>query len=240
MNFNTVYEAVKHVPFISSTHGKYLYDLIVKRKPSNILELGIAHGTASCYMAAALEENKGGHLTCVDIEMMSCLSDPHRAKSFPNKKMVPHRDWFSPNIETQLSNLNLEKYVDVFRMKTGYSWFLHDEIKRQTDSNNKCSPKYDLIIIDGPKNWIIDSSAFFLCDKLLNRGGVIIWDDYGWTYENSNKGRTETDGIRHDSFSEEELTTPHIKEIFNLLVKQHPEYHRFEVDSGDWCWAVKK
>ena len=68
-------------------------------------------------------------------------------------------------------------------MKSGYNWFLHNDIKSNSNNDdNICQPKYDLVIIDGPKNWTIDSSSFFLSDKLLKDNGWIIWDDYKWTY----------------------------------------------------------
>ena len=40
--------------------------------------------------------------------------------------------------------------------------------------------------------------------------------------------------------SNEEFTIPQIKEIFQLLVMQHPNYHNFRIHGeGDWAWAQK-
>ncbi len=221
MKFDYVYDKLKDVPYISKNNAKSLYDFIIKNKPKHILELGIAHGTASCYMAAALKEIGGGKLTCVDL--------------------LEVKDSFKPTIEEQLNSLQLHKNVDIHRMQSGYNWFLHDDIKNSSNNEDQiCKPKYDLIIIDGPKNWTIDSSSFFLCDKLLNDNGWIIWDDYKWTYSRANKRKEATDGISHRSLSEEELETPHIKAIFELLVMQHPNYGNFIIqEDSDWVWANK-
>ncbi|MDX3960455.1 class I SAM-dependent methyltransferase [Aliarcobacter skirrowii] len=146
MEFNYVANIVDKVPYISKTNANYIYDFIIENKIQNILELGIAHGTATCYMAAALNELGAGKITAVDLQSV--------AKDF------------KPSCEEQLKKCNLERYVEVHRMKTGYNWFLHNKIK-ENSINNKCEEEYDLCIIDGPKNWIIDSSAFFLVDKLL-------------------------------------------------------------------------
>ncbi|WP_460219702.1 class I SAM-dependent methyltransferase [Psychroserpens sp. MEBiC05023] len=221
MTFDQVYNSVKDVPYISKNNAESLYNFILKHKPKHILELGVAHGTASCYMAAALDEIGGGKLVSVDLEAV--------------------KDSFKPSIETQLNSLSLKQYVDVYRMKSGYNWFLHDEIKTcSKNSDNICKPKYDLIIIDGPKNWTIDSSSFFLCDKLLNENGWIIWDDFNWTYARADKRKEATDGITHRGLSEDELITPHIKEIFDLLVMQHPNYGNFIIqEDSDWAWANK-
>jgi len=56
MKFEEIREHVIGIPFITVSSARRLYDLIIEEKPKNILELGIAHGTATCYMAAALDE----------------------------------------------------------------------------------------------------------------------------------------------------------------------------------------
>lgn len=218
MRFSKVSAKVGQVPFISTENARYLYDLIVRERVHRILELGIAHGTATCYMAAALEELGGGTITSVDL--------------FETKSE------FNPSPEEQLTTLNLKQFVNIVRMQTGYTWFLHDEIKRLT-KEDICMQEYDLCVIDGPKNWTIDACAFFLVDKLLRDDGWIIFDDYNWTYAAADIGRDTTDGITHRTLSENERIVPHVREIFELLVKQHPNYSRF-YRSPDSEWAIAR
>ena len=143
-------------------------------------------------------------------------------------------------IEEQLVRTGLARYVDVFWEPTGYSWFLRNEI-RANSKDDQCTPKYDLCIIDGSKNWTIDGHAFFCVDKLLTQGGWLIFDDYAWTYARAaRRGKDATAGITHSQLSDEELNTPHIQEVFHLLVMQHPNYSNFRVHGqGDWAWAQK-
>jgi predicted O-methyltransferase YrrM len=218
MKFEEIYTLVGHVPFISKDHGKYLYDLILEEKMTDILELGIAHGTATCYMAAALQELGRGGITAVDL--------------------IEPQDQFSPTAEEQLKKTGLEKYAKVVRMKSGYTWFLHDEIVRNT-RDDKCAEVYDLCIIDGPKNWTIDGAAFFFADKLLRKNGWMIFDDYNWTYAAASRSTPATDGISHRSLSREEMEIPQIREVFQLLVKQHPHYGTLKVMNGSWALAQK-
>jgi len=105
--------------------------------------------------------------------------------------------------------------------------------------NDVCKKVYDLCIIDGPKkNSTIDGAAFFMADKLLKDNGWIIFDDYKWTY--SSRSSEATDGVTHRQLSEPELNTPHINEIFELLVKQHPAYGNLHLlDNSDWAIAQK-
>lgn len=216
MKFDEIHKLVGHVPFISERNARELYDLIINNKLHNVLELGIAHGTATCYIAAAIEELGEGCVTAVDLLAVA--------------------DDFKPSAEEQLKQTGLDKFAKIHRMHTGYTWFLHDEIRRNTTSD-MCQAVYDLCIIDGPKNWTIDGGAFFMADKLLKQNGWLIFDDYLWTYEHS--GRDTTDGIANRALSEEERKTPQIREVFELLVKQHPSYSNFTVH-GDGNWAIAR
>lgn len=52
--------------------------------------------------------------------------------------------------------------------------------------------------------------------------------------------RDTTDGVSHRELSSDELRTPAVREIFELLVKQHPAYAAFELyPVEDWAMARK-
>ena len=218
MKFEEISSIVGNVPFIKKSDARILYDLIIQEKLTNVLELGIAHGTATCYMAAALQELGEGSINAVDLT---------------KDKYV------EPLAEEQLAKTGLAEFANVIRMQTGYTWFLHNEIAKCT-KDSVCEEVYDLCIIDGPKNWTIDGAAFFFADKLLKKNGWIIFDDYKWTYANADDHKDSTDGITHRLLSKEEKEIPHIREVFELLVKQHPNYGNFVVlDDGEWVLAQK-
>lgn len=221
MKFEDVEQLISGVPYINPRNARKLYKFLVDNSDiKSVLELGFAHGTASCYIAAALDESSGGRLVSVDL--------------------MEARDIFKPSIEDLLSRTKLAGLIEIHREMTGYNWFLHNEIRSST-VDNICIPKYDLCIIDGPKNWTIDGAAFFLVDKLLKPNGWIIFDDYSWSYADAQRqGSNATDGIAHRSLSEDEFNTPQIKEVFQLLVMQHPNYGNFKIHGeGDWAWAQK-
>ncbi|MFC1694669.1 class I SAM-dependent methyltransferase [Pseudomonadota bacterium] len=219
MKFEEAHNFVNDVPYITKGNARVLYDLIIENNLVNILELGIGFGSATCYMAAALDELGGGKITSVDL--------------------LSAGEFFKPSAEEQVEKMGLTHLVEVVRMKTGYNWFLHDEIHRQT-KNDVCMEKYNLCIIDGPKNWTIDGAAFFMVDKLLLKDGWLIFDDYSWTYADADKGRDQTDGITHRELSKAEREIPHIREIFELLVKQHPNYGKLMLmEEANWAIAQK-
>jgi predicted O-methyltransferase YrrM len=142
MKFAKIESIIGKVPYISKENAEFLYDLILKERLTRILELGIAHGTATCYMAAALQELGEGLITCVDL--------------------IKASDWFKPSAEEQLEMTGLSKFAEIIRMQTGYTWFLHDEIRKNTKDDH-CNEVYDLCIIDGPKKLDYRWGCFFLC-----------------------------------------------------------------------------
>jgi len=218
LKFTEVYNHVADIPFIKERNARFLHELIVGEKMSDVLELGIAHGVATCVIAAALDELGHGKVTAVDLLGVD----------------------LKPSPEELLARCGLSQYAEVVRTKTGYNWFLHNKIAERS-IDGVCQPLYRLCIIDGAKNWTIDGAAFFMADKLLLDGGVMIFDDYNWTYAAASKLREVTGDIRHDSLSLEELETPHIREVFDLLVRQHPSYGEFTIiDQGSWVTARKR
>jgi predicted O-methyltransferase YrrM len=216
MKFVDVEKAIRGVPFISPERGKDLYDLVLKIKPKRVLELGAAHGASASYMAAALEELNEGHLDAVDLDGL---------------------EWQTPPIEEVLQRPCLSHRVTVSREKSSYTWFLKKQIERNT-SNGVCQPIYDLVFIDGPKNWTIDGAAFFMAEKLLRENGAIVFDDYNYAY---GEERDRTDGVNHRTLGRDELIEPQIKAVFHLLVMQHPSFGRFEIINQQFAvgWKIK-
>ncbi len=216
MKFREIARQLDGVPYLSVEDGKLLYEHVIKTKPKNCLELGFAHGVSSCYIAAALKQNGAGRLTSVDL-----LSSKMR----------------KPSIEDLLHENGLQSLVTVVREVNSYNWYLKREIEKQT-RGGICQPIFDFCFIDGSKNWTIDGFAFFLVDKLLKEGGSILFDDYGWSYS-EHDDKQATDGISHREMSRDQLESPNIELIFQLLVMQHPNYSNFKVHDNSWAWARK-
>lgn len=214
MNFSQISSILQGVPYISANNARRLYDFVCKVQPRDCLELGFAHGTSSLYIAAALDEIGGGHLTSVDIPSSAALE---------------------PTIEDQIEKTGLGRYVTVVRETTSYTWFLKKQLER------RAGPCYDFCFIDGAKNWTIDSCAFFLVDRLLRRNGWVLFDDYNWTYAEQERrsGKRVSDGVTHRELGRDELEQPHVKLIFDLLVTTHPDYSEFQIDDDIWAWAHK-
>ena len=220
MDFATIADHLDGIPYIQPNRARMLYDFILEQKPAQCLELGFAHGTSSCYIAAALGEIGTGHLTAVDLSLDQVD--------------------FDPSLEALLERTGLARYVTIARETNSYTWFLKKQIEAQSTGAN-CEPLYDFCFIDGAKNWTIDGLAFFLVDKLLKENGWLLFDDFNWTYHDwaIKEGRTEVDGVTVRNLGEDELREAHIERIFHLLVMQHPDYSDFKIQDDIWGWARK-
>lgn len=214
MRFGEIRSILKGIPYTRAERGKKLYEHILSTRPAECLELGFAHGVASCYIAAALHELGGGNLTCVDLH-----------------SSVDMR----PNIEELLETAHLSEFVTIHREKNSYTWFLKKAIE-QCSEKGHCTPRYDFCFIDGAKNWTIDGMAFFCVDKLLRQNGWLLFDDYRWRYRD--RSVSVSDGIVIRDMSDDQIDTPNIALVFNLLVIQHAAYSKFIIDE-DWAWAQK-
>ncbi len=210
MTFDTALQHLEHVPHIPPDRGKLLYEFIRKQQPRHILELGFAHGTSACYMAAALEENGEGRITTID------------------SVVAKGRE---PDIHTLLERTGLGAFVDPVFAERSYTWELMKLLERHTHEG-RTEAQFDFVFIDGGHTWDSDGFSFLLADRLLRPGGWVLFDDVLWTPAES----AGEDWV--EAMPAEERDTAHVEKIFNLLVVPHPSYDSFEFD-GTWAWARK-
>jgi predicted O-methyltransferase YrrM len=198
-------------PVMVPEQGRIIYHFLRWQRPLECLELGFAHGTSSCYIAAALQENDKGHLTTIDLDSAKSLK---------------------PSISNLLESSALARYVTPKFAPTSYIWELMKIVECQTEGN-KCEPLYDFVYIDGAHTWMVDGFAFFLVSKLLKPLAWVLFDDIDWTFAMSSSQRDQ-DYVKR--MPEEERTTPQIHKVFELLVRQHRDFGNFLVRDG-WAWA---
>jgi predicted O-methyltransferase YrrM len=158
---------------------------------------------------AALASRSGGRVTAVDLVAA--------------KQRVP-------SAETLLAKTGLADHVTLHHEPTSYTWRLMRMLEQSPQ------PTFDLCYLDGAHNWFVDGFAFFLVDRLLSPGGWIVFDDLDWTYAGS---PTVGSSDLVASMPEDERTTPQVRRVFDLLVKQHQSYESFRVE-GDWGFARKR
>ena len=113
------------------------------------------------------------------------------------------------------------------------------ELERRSDEAGNATPRYDFCYLDGAKNFNIDGLAVVLVEKLLKPGGWLLMDDLEWTYRDNQWIVPAGDGHPLGPLSESELTQPHLRAVFELIVKQHPSFTRFRREDEWYGWAQK-
>jgi len=211
VDLERIQAGVRGTPFMSPHQGSIVYDHIRQARPELVLEIGTAHGVSAAYMAAALDENGRGHVVTVD------------------RADAPFRP------AELLEKLGLADRVTLVRREdSSYNWFLKEQIAKQSDEAGNCEPLYDFCYLDAAKNWTIDGLAVFLVEKLLKPGAWLLLDDLEWSYAASPARAAEPFPL-----STSERTEPNVRAIFDLLVRQHPNFTEFVVQDGNWGWARK-
>ena len=129
-----------------------------------------------------------------------------------------------PNIEHLLKKCGYLDRVEFYYEPVSYNWRLMKLIEANTQ-------KFDLCYLDGGHDWYNTGFAFFLVDKLLQPGGWIIFDDLDWTMEHIDAKWALRKPL-------EERKTAQVRQVWELLVKQHPNYGNF-AERGSWGYAQK-
>jgi len=211
MDLASVTARVRGVPWMSPDQGAKIYRHVRAATPDQILELGTAHGASAAYMAAALDENRSGHLITVD----------RTGTGFEPAPL--------------LRDLGLDRLVTfVLRDDSSYDWYLKELVAEQSDGAGNCEPIFDFCYLDGAHNWTIDGLAVFLVEKLLKPSGWLLLDDIEWSYASSPARAGGPFPL-----SEAEVREPHMRAVFDLIVRQHPAFTQFRVEDGNWGWAAK-
>jgi predicted O-methyltransferase YrrM len=217
MRFEEVAARVRGIPFMEPTTGRRVYEHLRSTGAREVLELGTAHGVSAAYMAAALEANGHGHLTTVD----------HSGAAF------------DPPPEEVLERAGLAHRVSIVREHSSYNWFLKAQLEAASDPAGNVTPVYDFCYLDGAKNFNVDGLAVVLVEKLLRPGGWLLMDDLEWTYQDNPWILPRGDGHPLGPLSDSERTEPHLRAVFELIVKQHPSFTRFRREDEWFGWAQK-
>jgi len=211
MELAAVTDRVRDVPWMSPEQGAEIYRHIREAGPDHVLELGTANGASAAYMAAALEENGKGHVVTFDRSTAG----------------------FEP--EPLLRDLGLDRWVTfIVRDDSSYNWYLKELVEENSDAAGNCEPIFDFCYLDGAHNWTIDGLAVVLVEKLLKPGSWLLLDDLEWSYSSSPSGASLPFPM-----SKSELRAPHVRAVFDLIVRQHPSFTQFRVQDANWGWAAK-
>ena len=136
---------------ISSSEGQFLQKLVRQLDPTVTLEIGLAYGISALFICDALNVRNGTQHIVID----------------PNQHGGPWGDnWDGIGI----ANLRRAGYADIVRLIEKPSYFALAELD--------CSrQRIDFAFIDGWHTFDFCLVDLFLVDRLLNVGGIVVFDD---------------------------------------------------------------
>ncbi|MDP8247069.1 MAG: class I SAM-dependent methyltransferase [Candidatus Tritonobacter lacicola] len=190
-----------------------IYHFIIKNRLRSCIELGTCFGTTACAMAAAVEEIGGGRVVAVDKHLHQPI----------NPKVI-------------INHIGLaENAIEIVIDELGYNWYLADLIRKQSHCGVVCKPIFDFCLLDGAHEWECDALAFYLVAKLLKPGGWIAIDDINF---NSRMMFPEEE---HNKYTDRELDAFQLRMVYELAVRQHPDFCDFHTTHGGRIgWARKR
>jgi len=222
MTFDQVYERLstyrtpqgeKLLFLLSADTMRSLYDCVLHTGATDCLELGTGYGATTCVIAAALDERGGGRVTTIDIMEREPIG-----------------------ITELAAHTGLGRYIAAVNDPAGYNWYLGDLIAEQTQGG-VCAPCLDFCFLDGAHEWQPDALAVFLLAKLLRPGAWLAMDDLDFRLRGCEPNWQTVFASR----SQKELDTFQLDRVFNLIVRQHPDYTECALaGAGRTGWARKK
>lgn len=88
---------------------------------------------------------------------------------------------------------------------------------------------FHFALLDGAHAFHHDAPAALLLKQLLTRGGVLLFDDYDWSFASSPTMNPKVNpGIRRH-YSDEQIATPHVKMICQLFLDQDRGFRKIDL-----------
>jgi predicted O-methyltransferase YrrM len=196
MRPEVVFAHIGPVPYMKLQQAKLFYDFITTNHLENCLELGFCHGVSTAYIAGAIQDLGTGRLTSID-----------RTTAIEQ----------NPNVESVLAAVGLSKFVHLFYEPRSFNWRL---MKFLEEGRNE---SFDFCYIDGGHSWYDTGFAFCLVERLLKRGGWVVFDDLDYTFRRSPS--QDKQWVRR--MPEEEQVVPQVGKVFELLVEADPLFGDF-------------
>ena len=195
-----------NLPYMNHDQAVYLREIIQKNKLKNLCELGHYHGKSSIYLGSILEEQGFGTLTTFDLVTTK----------------------LSPNIHTLINEFSLEKFINPVVTAEGYVWDLANLVGENKN-------KFDFCYIDGGHTFDSTTLAFVLVDLLLDKNGILIFDDVIWTIERSIStfGNTILTVPMYRNSTLLQRSVPQVKMVCDLIL---PRYNYTLLETvNDWA-----
>ncbi len=182
-------------PSLNRLPNRKTLEFLATTQCRDIAEIGVEWGATSLEIARWLNHEGALHLFDYSSRAEAVRDDLHAA-----------------------GYRNVVAHGNTPRTHDSYNWSLMRLLQ------NTAGPIFDYVYLDGAHTWGTDALAFLLVDRLLRPGGYIDFDDYNWTHANSPSVNPATWPKAREMFTDEQIATPQVKLIIELLVRRDPRF----------------
>jgi predicted O-methyltransferase YrrM len=121
---------------------------------------------------------------------------------------------------------NVVAHANSRRLLDSYNWSLMRLLAARRE------PLFDYVFLDGAHTWALDALAFCLIDRLLRPGGIVDFDDYGWTLGASPSMRPEVFPDVVELYTDEQIAARQVALVVDLLVRRDDRYEEIVPDKA--------
>ena len=172
-----------------------LINLLKEEQPTSYVEVGTYEGHTAQHVLK--EMPAGGKMYLLDFE--------DKYEKVVQRLKVTWRD----DVEVMWGG-NSDKTYD------SYNWTLSQMIDDGV--------KLDFAFIDGAHTLALDGLAFALIDVMLQPGGVVCFDDYGWTLDTSKFMSREAYPATDEQYTREQQADTQVARMIRQLVRTRDDY----------------
>lgn len=123
---------------------------------------------------------------------------------------------------------NVELHANTRRRHDSYNWSLA-KILQARRSAGEAPGLFDFAFLDGGHAFHHDAPAAMILKELLKPGGVMLFDDYDWSFAVSpTMNPARNPGILEE-YTEAQIETPHVRLICDLFLDHDPDYRKVEI-----------
>ncbi len=176
----------------------FLEDFIKSEEPICVAEIGVGVGATSTEIVKRLRDIDSFYFFSFDVEVNELESDL-KNMDYCECKLYPMG--------------NTIAYYD------SYNWSL-SSLCLENDS------LFDLAYLDGAHSFFHDGLAAVLLKKLVKPGGILIFDDVYWTFQNSPTVNPKTRPKTLLEYNEEQIRTEQILRVINVFMENDEFWER--------------
>lgn len=128
----------------------------------------------------------------------------------------------------ELGFTNVVLHANTRRRYDSYNWSLGTILQQRRQAGDDPA-LFDFVFLDGGHAFHHDAPAALLLKELLKPGGIILLDDYDWSFAVSpTMNPQKNPDIRLD-YTDAQIETPHVRLICDLFFDHDPAYRKVEI-----------